>query len=92
MYEGTVIQLQDLDTGRCYYLTQPAAVEDFLTEWKNAWLTGKSAELSHDMIVIDFMCFLMNRQTIRMYSMWCIQTRISYPESLTQRTKFQTKL
>lgn len=28
MYEGTVIQLQDLDTGRCYYLTQPAAVED----------------------------------------------------------------
>ena len=47
MYEGTVIQLQDLDTGRCYYLTQPAAVEDFLTEWKNAWLTGKSAELSH---------------------------------------------
>ena len=34
MYEGTVIQLQDLDTGRCYYLTQPAAVEDFLTEWK----------------------------------------------------------
>lgn len=46
MYEGTVIQLQDLDIGRCYYLTQPAAVEDFLTEWKNAWLTGKSAELS----------------------------------------------
>lgn len=47
MYEGTVIQLQDLDTGRCYYLTQPAAVVDFLTEWKNAWLTGKPAELSH---------------------------------------------
>lgn len=47
MYEGTVIQLQDLDTGRCYYLTQPAAVEDFLTEWKNAWLTGKSAELPY---------------------------------------------
>lgn len=46
-YEGTIVQLRNLDTGRCYYLTQPAAVEDFLTEWKNAWLTGKPAELSH---------------------------------------------
>lgn len=47
MYEGTIVQLRNLDTGRCYYLTQPAAVEDFLTEWKNAWLTGKPAELSY---------------------------------------------
>ena len=46
-YEGTIVQLRNLDTGRCYYLTQPAAVEDFLTEWKNAWLTGKPAELPH---------------------------------------------
>lgn len=46
-YEGTIVQLRNLDTGRCYYLTQPAAVEDFLTEWKNAWLTGKPTELFH---------------------------------------------
>lgn len=46
LYEGTIVQLRS-DTGRCYYLTKPAAVEDFLTEWKNAWLTGKPAELSY---------------------------------------------
>lgn len=46
MYEGTIVQLRN-DTGRCYYLTQQAAVADFLTEWKNVWLTGKPAELSY---------------------------------------------
>ena len=45
MYEGTVVQLRG-NTGHCYYLTQPEAVEDFLTEWKNAWLTGKPTERS----------------------------------------------
>lgn len=45
MYEGTIVQLRN-NTGRCYYLTQPAAVADFLTEWKNAWLTGKPTERS----------------------------------------------
>lgn len=92
MYEGTVIQLQDLDTGRCYYLTQPAAVEDFLAEWKNAWLTGKSAELSHGYDRYRFYVLSDEQADNQDVHMWCIQTRISYPESLTQRTKFQTKL
>lgn len=47
MYEGTVVQLRNMDNGNGYYVTQPATVEDILTELRNAWVTGNPTELSY---------------------------------------------